>query len=279
MRLFSVSAFVLFPVTAALILVFGSSYKPNPAPALKHKFIIIAHRGDHVIYPENTLKAYQEAIDHDADYVEIDLRTTKDGQLISMHNSTVNRMTNGDGAIKDLTFEQLEKLSVKSRDSLDHTTYRIPSFEQILKLCKNRIHIYLDFKEADPLAAYKMIEKYGMQKQVLVYINSPEQYTGWRKVAPAMPLMLSLPDEVHNLDGMKDFLTHYHPDILDGSYQQYNPEMVIFAERNHLPVWPDIQSEGEGPADWNKALATGLKGLQTDHPAALIKFLKEKALR
>ena len=267
-------------LTTALLLVgINDNWAPNPAPASKHKFIVAAHRGDHVIYPENTLAAYQEAIKNEADYVEIDLRTTKDGELVSMHDGSVNRMTNGQGQIKDLSLAELESFRVKNKDTTSTETYRIPTFKQILQLCKNKINIYLDFKAADPAIAYQMIRQYGMEKQVLVYINSAPQFTGWRKAAPEMPLMLSLPDSVKTVTGMEDFISKYQPDILDGSYKQYNADMVKLAESKHIPVWPDIQSAGEGPADWDKALTVGLSGLQTDHPAALVKYLKGKGLR
>ncbi|WP_183556535.1 glycerophosphodiester phosphodiesterase family protein [Mucilaginibacter sp. SP1R1] len=265
-------------VTFALLLP-KDNWQPNPAPASKHQFIVAAHRGDHVIYPENTLAAYQEAIKNEADYVEIDLRTTKDGELVSMHDANVGRMTNGKGLIKDLTLDELEQLQVKSKDTASNETYRIPTFKQILQLCKSKINIYLDFKAADPAAAYRMIKQYGMEKQVLVYINSTNQFTGWRKAAPKMPLMLSLPDSVKNVAGMESFINKYHADILDGNYSQYTAGMVKFAAGKHIPVWPDIQSAGEGAADWDKALAVGLSGLQTDHPAALVRYLKEKGLR
>ena len=172
-----------------------------------------------------------------------------------------------------------KKLKVKSRDTTDKTIYRIPTFQQILTACKNKINIYLDFKAADPDQTYQVLKQYGMEKQVLVYINSPSQFTGWRKTAPKMPLMLSLPDSVKSVAGMDSFISKYHPDILDGAYNQYTNDMVALAAKYHIPVWPDIQSGGEGPADWNKALDKGLMGLQTDHPAALVKFLKEKGLR
>jgi glycerophosphoryl diester phosphodiesterase len=270
---------LLLVSTILLLLYKGDNWQPNPAPASRHKFIVAAHRGDHLIYPENTLAAYQEAIKNEADYVEIDLRTTKDAELISMHDANVNRMTNGKGLVKDLTLNELEQLEVKSKDTTSKVIYRIPTFKQILQLCKHKINIYLDFKVADPAVAYQMIKQYGMEKHVLVYINSAEQFTGWRKAAPKMPLMLSLPDSVENVAGMESFINKYQVDILDGSYKQYDADMVKFAESKHIPVWPDIQSAGEGPADWDKALDKGLSGLQTDHPAALVKYLKEKGLR
>jgi len=90
--------------------------------------------------------------------------------------------------------------------------------------------------------------------------------------------MLSLPDNVKNVGGMKEFISQYQPDVMDGSYNQYTEEMVKYARSVNLSVWPDIQSAGEGPNDWDKAVAKGLVGLQTDHPRALIDYLKLKGL-
>jgi glycerophosphoryl diester phosphodiesterase len=251
----------------------------NPAPAARHRFIVVAHRGDHVIYPENTLAAYAEAIKNGADYVEIDLRTTKDSALVSMHDATVNRMTNGKGAIKDLTFAEIEQLQVKSSDSLDNVIYHVPTFEQILTLCKDKIYIYIDYKQANEAAAYAMIRKYGMEKQVLVYINGIQQLINWRQVAPAMPLMLSMPGSAKDIEGMKTFIGQTKPDLLDGNWKDYSKEMVAAAQQMNIPVWPDAQSRDEGAQVWDQAVAKGLMGLQTDHPAALVKYLQEKGLR
>jgi len=254
------------------------SSQPNPAPRTRHKFTVICHRGDHVFHPENTLAAYAEAIKNRADYVEIDLRTTKDSVLVSMHDATVDRMTNNKGAIKDMTFDAIGQLRVKSRDSTDKAVYRVPAFEEILKLCRNKIYIYIDFKDASAAAAYAMLKKHRMEKQVLVYINSIQQFSDWRHVAPGMPLMFSMPDHVKDVAGMKNFIDQVKPDILDGSWKQYSKEMVQFANDRNIPVWPDIQAKDENQ-DWDKAMVLGFNGLQTDHPAALINYLEEKGLR
>ena len=124
-----------------LSLFFQTTYKPNPVPKLRHKFIVIAHRGDHTIYPENTLEGYKQAIKNEVDYIEIDLRTTSDGQLVSMHDATVNRMTEGKGLVKDLTLAQIENLKIKSNDATDSVYYRVPTFDQILKACRHKIYI------------------------------------------------------------------------------------------------------------------------------------------
>lgn len=268
--------FILF---IAVFTWLGALAQSNPAPKARHSFIVICHRGDHLKYPENTLNGYAEAIKNDADYVEIDLRTTKDSALVSIHDATVNRMTNGKGAIKDMTLDEIEKLELKSNDSTDKAIYRVPTFEQILTLCKNKIYIYIDFKQAGAAVTYAMLKKYGMEKQVLVYINGIQQLIDWRKTAPDMPLMLSMPNSAKDVESMKTFINQAKPDLLDGSWKEYSKDMVSTAHDMNLPAWPDIQSKDEGPQDWDQAIAKGFMGLQTDHPAALVKYLKEKGLR
>lgn len=269
---------ILSIVLLACCIYCGAQTTTTTLPKSKHKFIVIAHRGDHVEAPENTLAAYENAIKHEVDYVEIDLRTTKDSLLVIMHDATVDRMTNGKGKISSLTYAEVQQLKVWDKTKDSSTTYAIPTFEDVLKTCKNKIHIYLDFKDASVLQSYNMIKQYGMEKQVIVYINSPLQYKEWRRVAPSMPLMVSLPNNIKTADALNTFLAATPVALLDGDYSDYTPEMVQAAATAGVPAWPDIQSPGEAN-NWDKALELGFKGLQTDHPAALVSYLKKKGLR
>jgi glycerophosphoryl diester phosphodiesterase len=255
------------------------SRPPAPLPAPRHAFIISCHRGDHTHAPENTLKAYENAIKAGADYVEIDLRTTVDSQLVIMHDATVNRMTNGTGLVKDIRYDSLSRFRVKEKTHPEWGEFPIPTFDQVLELCKDKIYIYLDFKNADPAAAFQLIKKYGMEKQVVVYINAEQQFHGWRRVAPAMPLMVSLPAGVKDTASLQRFLDEVHPDILDGDYDQYTQDMVTTAQRQGYTVFPDIQGPAESPALWDQPIQKGVRALQTDHPEDLIGWLKEKAIR
>ena len=71
---------------------------------------IVAHRGARYAAPENTIAAYDAAAAVGADYIELDVRRTRDGQLVIMHDSTVDRTTNGHGSVAELTFEEIRKL-------------------------------------------------------------------------------------------------------------------------------------------------------------------------
>ncbi|MBS1949240.1 MAG: glycerophosphodiester phosphodiesterase family protein [Bacteroidetes bacterium] len=248
-------------------------------PVARHKFIIIAHRGDHIEVPENTLAAYENAIRHEADFVEIDLRTTKDSILVIMHDATVDRMTNGKGKVSNLSFAEIRRLQITDKKNASSKNYLVPTFEEVLKTCRNKIHIYLDFKNASVQQAYNMIKKYGMKDQVIVYINEPFQYTEWRKTAPSMPLMVSLPDDIKSEAALKSFLAKNPVELLDGDYTDYNQATLAAAKQLGIAVWPDIQS-AEEHKNWDKAILFGFtEGLQTDHPQALAEYLKKKGLR
>ncbi|PAW95007.1 hypothetical protein CKK33_16485 [Mucilaginibacter sp. MD40] len=274
--LFYIKTLLVF--TAACVISFDTIAQPNAVPKPRHSFVVIAHRGAHVSYPENTLEAYQQAINIGADYVEIDLRTTKDSVLVSMHDGSVNRMTSGQGQIKDMVLTDLKQLMIKSNGSQVKGVYRIPTFEEILKLCKNRIYIYIDFKDASVAQTMKVLKQYEMENQVIVYINSLAQLQEWKRIAPNMPLMLSLPKSAVNAAGFKAFVQQYVPSLLDGEWMDYNEEILNAASQQGIPVWPDIQSKDEDQ-QWPKAISKGFKGLQTDQPEALIKFLQAKGLR
>ena len=82
--------------------------------------IVVAHRGDWRNAPENSLQAIENCIKMGVDMVEIDIRETKDGQLILMHDETIDRTTTGTGKVTDLTWDYLQTLLL--RDGIGHET-------------------------------------------------------------------------------------------------------------------------------------------------------------
>ncbi|MFT3701579.1 MAG: glycerophosphodiester phosphodiesterase family protein [Agriterribacter sp.] len=247
-----------------------------PLPVTKNKLVIIAHRGDHTKVAENTVESVKEAIKSGADYVEIDLRTSKDGFLVLQHDKTVDRMTNGTGNVKDLTLDELKKLVVASKKNPSRKTYRVPTFDEVLKAAKNKINIYLDFKDADVAQTWQQIQDAGMEKQVAVYVNSVQQYKDWRKIAPSVPVITSAIEQVKTKEALAVFLDQVSIEVLDNAY---DTAMITTANDNHVEVWLDAESEDEGPEIWKPILEKGVQGIQTDHPKALVDYLQKNGWR
>lgn len=271
MRNCFLTLFLLF--SAAIVF---SQPAPAPLPETKYKLVVIAHRGNHIKVPENTLESVKEAIKSGADYVEIDLRTTKDGQLVIHHDATVDRMTNGRGNVKDLTLDEIQQLKVADKNKPTKKTYRIPTLSNVLKACKGKINIYLDFKDAGVTETYRQIQEAGMEKQVAVYINAIPQYKEWRKTAPGIPLITSAIEEVKNKEQLAFFLEQGTIEVLDNINDK---EMVATANDKGVAVWLDAQSDHEGADEWNQVLQKEIQGIQTNHPEALIAYLNKSGLR
>lgn len=115
---------------------------------------VVAHRGLSSKYPENTLIAYEAALQLNIDYLEIDIHKTADDKLVVIHDDSVDRTSNGTGKIKDYTMEQLQQL--------DYGLWKGESF---------RGQTILEFKDV-----LKLVKQYS--KKLLIEIKKPEQYPG-----------------------------------------------------------------------------------------------------
>ncbi len=132
-----------------------------------NQIIVVAHRGDWRNAPENSLQAMQNCIDMGVDMVEIDIRETKDGHLVLMHDKTLDRTTTGKGLVKEWTLDSLKSLQLI--DGLGvKTQHKIPTLKEALELSKDEILVNLD-KSYDIFdKCYRIIDETGTKDQVII---------------------------------------------------------------------------------------------------------------
>ena len=130
----------------------------------KSKYVVvIAHRSDWRHYPENSLAAMEGAIKMGVDMVEIDVQRTKDGVLVCCHDKTVDRTTTGKGKISELEYSYIATLKLKENGVI--TEHSMPTLDQALDLCRDRVLINID----------KGINYYDQIQQMLAERNMVEQ--------------------------------------------------------------------------------------------------------
>jgi glycerophosphoryl diester phosphodiesterase len=109
--------------------------------------LAIAHRGASGYAPENTFAAFRRAIALGAGFIETDLQLSRDARLVAIHDATVNRTTNGQGAVHDMTLAELRKLDAGSWFGSEFAGERIPTIEEILEFAnKHDVVFYLEMK-------------------------------------------------------------------------------------------------------------------------------------
>ena len=107
----------------------------------------VAHRGASGNYPENTLRAFQMALDIGVDEIELDLRATRDGHLVVMHDATVDRTTDGTGAVGELTLAEIKALDAGRVFGERFRGERVPTWEEALDLIQGKVRLNVHLKE------------------------------------------------------------------------------------------------------------------------------------
>ena len=137
------------------------------------KTLVWAHRGASAYAPENTLEAFQKAVELKADGIELDVQQTKDGKLVVIHDEMVDRVSRASGWVKDFTYEKLKKINVNQRFSQYGTQY-IPTLEEVYELIrptnvtinvelKTGVIFYPELEEQ----VLDLTEQMGMQERVI----------------------------------------------------------------------------------------------------------------
>ncbi|PAV31045.1 glycerophosphodiester phosphodiesterase [Virgibacillus profundi] len=112
----------------------------------QQKMVNIAHRGASGHAPENTMSAFEKALEMKADFIEIDVQMTRDGKLVAIHDTTVDRTTNGTGSVGDYTLEELQQLDAGSWFGEEFAGEQIPTFEEIIDRYRGKIGILIELK-------------------------------------------------------------------------------------------------------------------------------------
>lgn len=230
---------------------------------------VVAHRGAHNGIPENTLAAYEAAITMGVDFVEVDLRTTRDGQIVSIHNKEIDSyVINGEhGLVSEMTLEQLKQLDIGSRISPRWSNERIPAFEEILELCKGRVGIYLDLKDASVDKLVDIVNKWDMAGDIFWYADFDEL----ERVGKLCPECILMPDPGPE-ENLPKVIDRFQPSVIASVWRYYSPS---FAAKCHQAGAIVIVDES-APTCWEDAFGWDSDGIQTNQPAQLIAFMNHR---
>lgn len=121
---------------------------------------IVAHRGSRINRPENTLAAFEEAIRVGADGIELDVHLSKDGEIVVIHDETVDRTTNGVGLVKDMTVAELKELDAGIWFDTEYAGQKIPTLREVFELLMERQYKgVLNIELKTSVYSYKGIEE------------------------------------------------------------------------------------------------------------------------
>jgi glycerophosphoryl diester phosphodiesterase len=240
---------------------------------------MVAHRGFSGGAPENTLAAFKKAIEIGSDMIELDVHLSKEGQVVVIHDDTLNRTTNGNGKVASYTLNELKALDAGSWFGSQFSGERIPTLKEVLELTHGRVLLCIELKEGDlgqyalkDLAdrSFQEVEKAGMLSEVLFASFNLSAIERIREKDPSIPVALiyskswGSPEEA--TEGRPISVLSCHGKVLTQTNisKAHQQGVVVF-------VWAINTEE-----DMEYCLNMGVNGIITNHPDRLMRILQKR---
>ena len=260
--------------------------------------LVIAHQGGELLAPSNTMAAFKNAANMGVDVLETDIHITKDGHLVTIHDPSVDRTTNGKGNVSDLTLAELQALDAGyhfqdldgSYSFRDKGVY-IPTVEEMFKTF-NDMKIEIEIKDDNPperieeIASklWDLIEKYQMEEKIMIGSFDQEILKTFEQYAKGRVAITAGRQEV------KSFVV-YHKFFLRNLYVPTVDAFQIPVEDSGFDLTDQRLIDGahrlgmeihywtiDDPKTMEKLIDAGADGILTNRPDLLLKLLEEKGL-
>jgi glycerophosphoryl diester phosphodiesterase len=233
------------------------------------KPIIIGHRGASADAPENTLAAFRLALEQGADGIELDAKLTADGQVIVIHDPTVDRTTNGKGKIKELTLAALRELDAGGWKNPQYAGEKLPMLDEVFETVGHRLLVNVELTNyADPGDALlekvaELVKRHGVEKNVIFSSFLPNNISRIRKLLPGVPAgLLALEGSTGILS--RSFIGRwFSPQMIHPYFTDADRAYIAREHRRgrRVNVWTVDE-----PDDIRRLITDDVDGIITDNP-------------
>lgn len=256
--------------------------KPNSSPYgdLKQP-IIFAHRGASAYAPENTIAAFVLALDQGADAIELDAKLSADGQVVVMHDETVDRTTDGSGSVKSLTLADLQSLEAGSKFPPLFKSEKVPSLEQVFEAVGRKIFINVELSNystpKDDLVdkVIALVKKYNLEDRVLLSSYNLIALIQSRKLLPEVALGFLIYAGLGEI-ALRSRLVRFGPLLaLHSSFKDVTSYLIQSTHQAKSRIHAYTVNQ---PEQIQQLYRAGVDGIFTDDPLLARKILADNRL-
>lgn len=237
--------------------------------------IRIAHRGASYDYPENTMLAYRRAIEIGVDYLEVDVQVTRDGEIILMHDETLDRTTNGTGYIHDLPLAQIQQVDAGRGE-------RVPLLGEVIQLAReNRIRLCIEIKGIDANASVEIatvvvpfVRQANFVPFTVITSFFAEAIRRTKTLEPRIAALIDPSPQDGSLtprEICEQTLAAY-ANLISYDFRFVTPPVAREAELTGLALWPWAPNTAQ---EISEMLSLSVPGIMTDRPDILNETLKQ----
>jgi len=218
----------------------------------------IGHRGARAYAPENTLTSFKKALEIGVDAIELDVRKTKDNQLVVIHDDNVKRTTNGDGLVCELTLKDIKGFSAEGGE-------KIPTLEEALDFLDKKVKVLVELKEEGiEKQVLSVIHERDLEKNVVITSFSETALKEVRELNDKVETGLIYAKHKNPIKAALDLKANY----LVALYRFVHTANVEKAHENGLKV---VVWTINNPEEVEAYIKKGVDGIASDKPDILMK--------
>jgi glycerophosphoryl diester phosphodiesterase len=228
------------------------------------------HRGAGRYAPENTLESLRKALILGADFVEFDIRTTRDGAFVLLHDSSLDRTTSGRGPVRQRSAAEVGALDAGSWFGRPFVGAKVPTLDAFLDAAApSGVGLYVDAKDIAPQALAEALARHGLTDRAVVY-QSVAYLEKLRSIAPNLRRMPPLSDP-SQLDAIAERVRPY---AVDTRWAILSRPLIDRCHVLGIKVFSDALGANESIENYQRAVRDGLDLIQTDHPVRVLRALE-----
>ena len=230
--------------------------------------LVFGHRGALAHAPQNTLAAFELAAQQGAQGIELDVQLSKDGQLVVIHDYSVDATTDGQGKVAEVTLAQLKQLDAGSWFAPDFAGARIPTLDEVFAAVGHKLLINVEIKASAPgieSAVADCVSRHAMDSRVLVSSFDAAVLRRCQGVMSLPLAYLHFKPSLSTADDLPVAALHPWRDLVDAGYMRRARELGC-----HVNVWTVNEA-----ARACQLKALGVKAIITDDPAAILAALRQ----
>ena len=203
---------------------------------------VVVHRGANFLAPENTLPSARAALKYGAEWIELDVRKSKDGVLYNLHDETLDRTTDGHGPIHLVTSSEIERLDAGSWFGPAFQGLKVPRIETMLDSLKGKANVFFDVKKGTPVAdLVKLVRAKGFEKNSFFWFADAKMVPEFVKLAPEMKIKVNASD----IEGIKKWQAVCRPSYVEIEPENITKNLVNYCHKNGILVMAAIQNGNE----------------------------------
>jgi len=244
--------------------------------------LVIAHRGNSGVAPANTMESIRQAVELGVDIIELDVRSSRDGVPVLIHDDTVDETTDGSGSVLSLDLAQLKRLDAGSWKDKKYAGERIPTLREALEFARGRVSLSLDLKdEAIIPAMIGAVHEADMVDDVVICGCCEPQAEKIRAIDKSIAVLFNTDsqlDELADRADKSDFVREYiHRASRGGlaalnvSFKYVTSELIHKAHIRALPVWTWTADDKK---DMRHLIKMGVDAIYTNYPERLLEVLR-----